>query len=136
MKFRIGFVLASGLALCLAGCASSGPAAAPAPGTAPTTAYGSVRRGNVKDFTLAVKCPGVHYEKTHGWTDDQIMAQEGIEPDQIGQCEQWVINQPKGYVPPPPPGYVPRTGGPGAAPAATPPAGQQSSASAPAPTTP
>jgi len=142
MKLKIGFVLASGLALLVAGCASSGggsgatggtPGAAQtaSTGTAPTTAYGSLRRGNIKDFNLAVKCPGVHYEKTRGWTDDQITAQEGIDPSQIQDCEQWVLNQPKGYVPPPPPGFVPRTT-PGPGPN-TPPvtAGQQSSTPAP-----
>jgi hypothetical protein len=53
---------------------------------------------------LAVKCPGVHWEKTHGWTDQQIMDQESLDSQDIPACEQWVQAQPKGYVPPPPGG--------------------------------
>jgi hypothetical protein len=54
-----------------------------------------------------VKCPGVHWEKTHGWSNQQIMQQESLEEDDIPACEQWVQAQPKGYVPPPPGGAAP-----------------------------
>jgi len=111
MKRKIGLALAAGLALLVAGCSSQssggsstggGTAGAPAPtGAAATTA---------RNFNLAVKCPGVHWEKTHGWSNDQIMAQESLEADDIPACEQWVQAQPKGYVPPPPGGAAPAKG--------------------------
>ena len=124
MKRKIGLALATGLALLIAGCASQGSSggsgggggsSAPAPtGAAATTA---------RNFNLAVKCPGVHWEKTHGWSNEQIMQQESLEADDIPACEQWVQAQPKGYVPPPPGGTVAEKG-------STAPAG---SAPAPAP---
>ena len=113
MKRKIGFALATGLALLIAGCSSQsssggsstgggGAAGAPAPtGAAATTA---------RNFNLAVKCPGVHWEKSHGWSDQQIMQQESLEADDIPACEQWVQAQPKGYVPPPPGGAVAEKG--------------------------
>ncbi len=117
MKRTIGLALALGLAVLVAGCASSGGgatggAAAPAASTggatgAPTGASAASGSGYIRNFNLAVKCPGVHWEKTHGWTEAQIIQQEAIEPGDIAACEQWVANQPKGYVPPPPPGYAP-----------------------------
>lgn len=111
MKLKIGFVLAAGLALCVAGCGSQsssggsaggagGPAAAPGAPASPSVAATS------KNFNLAVKCPGVHWEKAHGWSDAQIMQQESLDAEDIPACEQWVQAQPKGYVPPPPPGSV------------------------------
>jgi hypothetical protein len=108
MKRKIGLALAAGLALLVAGCASqtssgggtaAGGPAAPAHGT---EAVSSTSR----NFNLAVKCPGVHWEKTHGWSDQQIMQQESLNQEDIPACEQWVQAQPKGYVPPPPPGTV------------------------------
>jgi len=99
MKRKIGLALASGLALLVAGCAnqsSSGGNAAP--GSAAPTSSTS------RNFNLSVKCPGVHWEKTHGWTNQQIMQQESLDESDIPACEQWVQAQPKGYVPPPPPG--------------------------------
>jgi hypothetical protein len=90
-----------------------------------------------RNFNLAVRCPGIHWEKTHNWPDTQIMQQQGVEQSEIVACEQWAAAQPKGYVPPPPPG-VPPAGG-GKAPAAMPsPAagGAQSSAAAGAPAAP
>ncbi len=110
MKRKIGLALASGLALLIAGCASqstSGGNAAPS-----SSAPASTER----NFNLAVKCPGVHYLKKKGWTDQQIMQQESLEESDIPACEQWVQAQPKGYVPPPPPGTTaaakaPSTGG-------------------------
>ncbi|MGA7873798.1 MAG: hypothetical protein WCA22_23160 [Candidatus Binatus sp.] len=108
MKRKIGLALAAGLALLVAGCASQsgsggttsgGGAAAAAP---PTEAVSSTAR----NFNLAVKCPGVHWEKTHGWSDAQIMQQESVQEEDIPACEQWVQAQPKGYVPPPPPGTM------------------------------
>ena len=131
MKRKIGLALAAGLALLVAGCAGQGggsggggggggsAGAAPA-GPASTTS---------RNFNLAVKCPGVHWEKTHGWSNQQIMQQESLEEQDIPACEQWVQAQPKGYVPPPPPGTVASkgpTGGaggpvaPGSAPAPAP----------------
>src|ERR1035437_8511318 len=68
MKRKIGFALASGLALLVAGCAnqsSSGGNAAPG-SAAPTSS-------TARNFNLSVKCPGVHWEKTHGWSNQQIM---------------------------------------------------------------
>ena len=53
-----------------------------------------------RNFNLAVKCPGVHYLKKKGWSDQQIMQQESVEAEDIPACEQWVQAQPKGYVPP------------------------------------
>jgi hypothetical protein len=104
MKRKIGLVLATGLALLIAGCSGqstsggAGGGGSPAPtGAAATTA---------RNFNLAVKCPGVHWEKTHGWADSQIMQQESLEADDIPACEQWVQAQPKGYVPPPPGGAM------------------------------
>lgn len=101
MKRKIGLALASGLALLVAGCATQGGtggaagSAAPAPAETTSTA---------RNFNLAVKCPGVHYLKKKGWSDQQIMQQESIEQEDIPACEQWVAAQPKGYVPPPPAG--------------------------------
>ncbi|MFZ2062361.1 MAG: hypothetical protein WAU82_15220 [Candidatus Binatus sp.] len=108
MKRTIGLVLATGLALLIAGCSTEstsggnsggggGATAAPPTGAAATTA---------RNFNLAVKCPGVHWEKKHGWSDQQIMQQESVEAEDIPACEQWVQAQPKGYVPPPPGGAM------------------------------
>ncbi len=104
MKRKIGLALATGLALLIAGCASQssssgggGGAASPPPAAAASTA---------RNFNLAVKCPGVHWEKTHGWSNQQIMQQESLDEQDIPACEQWVQAQPKGYVPPPPGGAV------------------------------
>ena len=108
MKRTIGLALATGLALLVAGCSSEstsggnsggggGAAAAPPTGAAASTA---------RNFNLAVKCPGVHWEKKHGWSDQQIMQQESVEEEDIPACEQWVQAQPKGYVPPPPGGAM------------------------------
>ncbi|MGD0118277.1 MAG: hypothetical protein ABSD30_09445 [Candidatus Binatus sp.] len=101
MKRKIGLALAMGLALLIAGCASqSGGSSSGGGGSAPPAAAASTSR----NFNLAVKCPGVHWEKTHGWTDQQIMDQESLDSQDIPACEQWVQAQPKGYVPPPPGG--------------------------------
>ena len=123
MKRKIGLALATGLALLIAGCASQGSSGGGggAPGKessapAPTGAAASTAR----NFNLAVKCPGVHWEKTHGWSNQQIMQQESLEEDDIPACEQWVQAQPKGYVPPPPGGAVAEKGS--TAPAGAPPA--------------
>ncbi|MGA8794071.1 hypothetical protein [Candidatus Binatus sp.] len=99
MKRKIGLALASGLALLVAGCASqSSSGGNAAPGSAAPT------ETTARNFNLAVKCPGVHYLKTKGWSNQQIMQQESVEEQDIPACEQWVQAQPKGYVPPPPPG--------------------------------
>ena len=71
MKRKIGLALAAGLALLVAGCSSQGGGSssggsAGAPAQAPAVASTS------RNFNLAVKCPGVHWEKTHGWSDQQI----------------------------------------------------------------
>ena len=107
MKRKIGLALAMGLALLIAGCASqSGGSSSGGGGSAPPVAAASTSR----NFNLAVKCPGVHWEKTHGWTDQQIMDQESLDSQDIPACEQWVQAQPKGYVPPPPGGTAPAKG--------------------------
>ncbi|MGB8684425.1 MAG: hypothetical protein WCD12_16180 [Candidatus Binatus sp.] len=120
MKRKIGLALATGLALLLAGCASqstSGGSAAGGSASQPPAAVASTSR----NFNLAVKCPGVHWEKTHGWSNEQIMQQESLDEDDIPACEQWVQAQPKGYVPPPPGGAVAsKTPAPGAPPAPSP----------------
>jgi hypothetical protein len=106
MKRKIGLALASGLALLIAGCASQGggtPAASGAGGSAAAASAASAPAAT-RNFNLAVKCPGVHWEKTHGWSAQQIMQQESIDEGDIPACEQWVAAQPKGYVPPPPGG--------------------------------
>jgi hypothetical protein len=115
MKRKIGLALATGLALLVAGCSSqsggssggtaAGGSAAPE-SVAPTAAASSTSR----NFNLAVKCPGVHWEKKHGWSDQQIMQQESVEAEDIPACEQWVQAQPKGYVPPPPGGAMAEKG--------------------------
>jgi hypothetical protein len=113
MKRKIVLALASGLALLVAGCASQTSGGAGAASTAPAPGPASETSRN---FNLAVKCPGVHYLKSKGWSDQQIMQQESVEQQDIPACEQWVREQPKGYVPPPPPGTpmaakAPATGG-------------------------
>ena len=122
MKRKIGLALATGLALLVAGCASQSTSGGPSGGSSstappPPAAVSSTAR----NFNLAVKCPGVHWEKTHGWSDARIMQQESLEEDDIPACEQWVQAQPKGYVPPPPGGPVAaKAPAPGAPPAPTP----------------
>ncbi len=105
MKRKIGLALATGLALLVAGCASQGGSGS-AGGGGPAAAAPAAVSSTARNFNLAVKCPGVHWEKTHGWSDQQIMQQESLEADDIPACEQWVQAQPKGYVPPPPGGTV------------------------------
>jgi hypothetical protein len=109
MKRMIGLALASGLALLVAGCANSssdsGGEKFPAgPGETGSAATRTSVPAAARNFNLAVKCPGVHWEKNHGWSDQQIMQQESLDASDIPACEQWVQAQPKGYVPPPPPG--------------------------------
>ena len=116
MRRTIGLLLAGGLAFMVAGCASTGgggagttPAAAVSAGGQASQQTAAVDTSRVaRDFNLRVKCPGVHEEKIHGWTDQQIMAQESVAEEDIPACMAWVENQPKGFVPPPPPGYVPK----------------------------
>ena len=120
MKRKIGLALATGLALLIAGCSSqsTGGGGAGTVGAAP--AGNPAAASTARNFNLAVKCPGVHWEKKHGWSDQQIMQQESLEADDIPACEQWVQAQPKGYVPPPPGGTVAAKGS--TAPAGTAPA--------------
>ncbi len=113
MRRTIGLLLAGGLAVMVAGCASTGGG-----GAGTTTGAAGSEAGQqtasadtsrvARDFNLRVKCPGVHEEKIHGWTDQQIMAQESVAEEDIPACMAWVQNQPKGFVPPPPPGFVPK----------------------------
>lgn len=115
MKLKIGFALAAGLALCVAGCAGQGGNAASGGSAgggsaAAMPAQSESVSATSKNFNLAVKCPGVHWEKTHGWSNAQIMQQESLDEDDIPACEQWVQAQPKGYVPPPPAGTAPAKG--------------------------
>ncbi len=123
MKITIGLALASGLFLMVAGCATGGwGSAAPAGTTAAAAGSGGGEAmasagGEIRNFNLEVKCPGVHYLKTHGKSNQDIMQQLQIEPSDIARCEAWAAAQPKGYVPPPPPGTVPggsAAGGPAA----------------------
>ena len=126
MKRKIGLALATGLALLIAGCAgqsSSGGGAGGGGGGSSTPPPTGAAATTARNFNLAVKCPGVHWEKTHGWSNQQIMQQESLEEDDIPACEQWVQAQPKGYVPPPPGGAVAEKGSTapaGAAPAPAP----------------
>ena len=127
MKRTIGLALATGLALLIAGCSSqstSGGGTGGPGGAAGAPAGGSAAVSTARNFNLAVKCPGVHWEKKHGWSDQQIMQQESVEAEDIPACEQWVQAQPKGYVPPPPGGTVAEKG-------PTPPAGGGAPAPAP-----
>jgi hypothetical protein len=108
MKITIGLALASGLCLMVAGCAGGGGAAAPG-GAAGGAAGGPVASvgGEIRNFNLEVKCPGVHYFKTHGVSDAEIMEKLQIDQEGIKACDAWQAAQPKGYVPPPPPGVTP-----------------------------
>jgi len=130
MKRMIGLTLASGLALLVAGCAGQGGNGAypSGPGETSSAAVRTNVPAAARNFNLAVKCPGVHWEKIHGWTNQQIVQQESVEESEIPACEQWVAAQPKGYVPPPPAGVAPAGGGGTKAPApsAPPAAGGQS----------
>ncbi|HVN63351.1 MAG TPA: hypothetical protein VMT58_01845 [Candidatus Binataceae bacterium] len=102
MKRLIGLALATGLALVIAGCAAQEEGGGGGGGAA-AAGGGEASR----NFNLAVKCPGVHWEKSHGWSDDKIMEHESIDQSDIAACEDWAKQQPKGYVPPPAPGTTP-----------------------------
>lgn len=108
MKRTIGLALATGLALLVAGCGAgqmgSQPPSGPGDTSSAATRSSVVAPAATRNFNLAVKCPGVHWEKVHKWSDEQIMQQESIDQGDIPACEQWVAAQPKGYVPPPPGG--------------------------------
>jgi hypothetical protein len=107
MKRKIGLALATGLALLIAGCSGqSSSGGSTGGGAAGAPAGNTAAVSTARNFNLAVKCPGVHWEKKHGWSDQQIMQQESLEADDIPACEQWVQAQPKGYVPPPPGGSM------------------------------
>ena len=114
MKRKIVLALATGLALLIAGCSSQGSGgpfpAGPGQTGSEATRTGAAVSSTARNFNLAVKCPGVHWEKTHGWSDAQIEQQESLEADDIPACEQWVQAQPKGYVPPPPGGAMANKG--------------------------
>jgi hypothetical protein len=112
MKRKIGLALAAGLALLVAGCASQGSSGGSSGGGGggggmPAASQNPSVANTSKNFNLAVKCPGVHYLKKKGWSDQQIMQQESVDEEDIPACEQWVQAQPKGYVPPPPGGAAP-----------------------------
>lgn len=107
MKSTIGLALASGLALFLAGCASGAGGGAAAGGTVAGPSGGSATGAVAKvdkEFNLAVKCPGIHYLKKKGWSDQAIVQQMQVMEDDIPTCEAWTASQPKGFVPPPPSG--------------------------------
>src|SRR5580700_1379490 len=109
MKRKIGLALATGLALLIAGCSgqsTGGGSGGGAGGLGGAPAGNPAAASTARNFNLAVKCPGVHWEKKHGWSDQQIMQQESVEAEDIPACEQWVQAQPKGYVPPPPGGSM------------------------------
>ncbi len=100
MKTTIGLALASGLFVLVAGCSTGGAAKTAGGGTVASAG------GEIRNFNLEVKCPGVHYLKTHGKSDSDIMEQLQMEQSDVDACEAWAASQPKGYVPPPPPGVV------------------------------
>src|SRR5882757_6112008 len=111
MKRMIGLSLATGLALLVAGCSGQGGQAFPSgKGDTSSEATRSSVPAAARNFNLAVRCPGVHWEKSHGWPDSQIMQQQSVEQSEIQACEEWVKAQPKGYVPPPPAGVAPAGG--------------------------
>jgi len=111
MKTRVGLALASGLLFAVAGCAATGGGGAAAPSTGPMVETGQTIKVTsrsyapvTRQFNVAVKCPGVAYLKKKGWTDQEIMQQLQLMQEQVGACQAWVDERPKGYVPPPPPG--------------------------------
>src|SRR5258708_323907 len=106
MRRKIGFALASGLALLVAGCAGQGGGEKfpSGPGDTSSAATRGRAPAATRNFNLGVKWPGVNWEKAHGWSNQQIMQQESLDEADIPACEQWVQAQPKGYVPPPPAG--------------------------------
>ena len=108
MKRKTELALATALALLIAGCASQGSGekfpAGPGQTGSEATRSSTQISSTARNFNLAIKCPGVHWEKTHGWSNQQIMQQEALDEQDIPACEQWVQAQPKGYVPPPPGG--------------------------------
>ena len=105
MKTTIGLALASGLFVIVAGCATGGGGGTQTVATAGGTTVASTG-GEIRNFNLEVKCPGIHYLKTHGKSDWDIMEQMQMEQSDIDTCEAWAAAQPKGYVPPPPPGVA------------------------------
>lgn len=124
MKITIGLALASGLFLMVAGCATGGAGGAAPSGTTAGAAGGggggpvASVGGEIRNFNLEVKCPGVHFLKTHGKSDQQIIQQLQVDESDIARCEAWAATQPKGYVPPPPAGYTPSKTQPATGPAA------------------
>lgn len=55
----------------------------------------------IRDFSLRVKCPGIHLTRTEfKWSDARVMSYYGVSKAQIARCEAWEAAQPKGYVPP------------------------------------
>jgi hypothetical protein len=102
-------LFSAGLAFLVAGCANQGGGAGATASGGGQAAQGAATGAtasdtSMRDFNLRVKCPGVHELKQHGWSDAQIVQQLSVSADDIPACEQWVKQQPKGYVPPPPPG--------------------------------
>jgi hypothetical protein len=57
--------------------------------------------------------------KTHGKSDSDVTQQLGVDQSDIPACEQWVADQPHGYVPPPPAGVAAAAPAAAASPAAT-----------------
>ncbi|HUO04098.1 MAG TPA: hypothetical protein VMU16_02765 [Candidatus Binataceae bacterium] len=108
MKRLIGLTLAAGLVICLAGCAAEEGGAGGA------AAGGEAVPDTARNFNLAVKCPGIHWQKSHGWSNEKIMEHESVDEGDIDACEKWEKAQEKGY--------VPAAAGGGAAPAAGAPA--------------
>lgn len=106
MKSMIGLALASGLALFVAGCSSGasttgggGTQATGAEAQALSAATPEASASVYRTFNVAVKCPGVHYLKKKGWTDQEIMQQMQLTQNDIPACEAWTAQQPKGIVP-------------------------------------
>lgn len=94
--------LAGALTLMIAGCSATPSTQNPA-----GLATDSSAEHTTPDLDFAKKCPAVHYEKLQAWTDIQITQQEKIKEGDIPVCEEWIAQQPPGYVPPVPNALVP-----------------------------
>jgi hypothetical protein len=112
MKTRVGLAFASGLFIAVAGCASTGGGGTATTATGPAVETGQTIKVTAaqsdkpiaRTFNVAVKCPGVAYLKKKGWSDQEIMQQLQLMQNEVGNCQAFVADRPKGYVPPPPGG--------------------------------
>ena len=95
MKNTFGLTLSLALMFVIAGCSSTNP-------NVPGAATDSAAENTTPNLDMAAKCPGVHYAKLQGWTDDQVMQQEKIKEGDIAACQHWIAQQPSTYTPPVP----------------------------------